>query len=301
MTLPQGLGAWLWLPQLLGGYGPSLVSRLQRYGFSWVAPRGAVSQKSAHFRDSNWKPDTAKAATEMFHAAGIGVYPWIYNQPTQVNDELRTVADLFEEGADGVLHDAEDPYCGNLSGGKTVTTAANLLVDRSLSIANGRFLGFAPFPFLISHADFPYDAFATKMWAMSQCYWTQFPKSANDALTLTLNQWDAYRNKLLQKGTPLVGHVPIGCVYGKAELRKLGAPAAQLPPGEYKLGELETYFDATAQAPFRSVWGFEFAAPDALDDLLLLKPPDAPLGLPDLGKPIFNAMDAISSWQKDGS
>src|SRR5207248_815938 len=80
-----------------------VAGALPELGVKWVAPRGGAGG----FRDASWSRWTARDSVKRYHDAGLRVYPWIFSRPWAWQNEVLLFQQFIDEGADGVIIDAE--------------------------------------------------------------------------------------------------------------------------------------------------------------------------------------------------
>ncbi len=255
---PKGLGLWIAFAGALGGHIKA-VAKVKAYGAQWVAPRAGEGR----FRDPHWTPRDAKAHVRRYHDAGVKVFPWLYSRPLTWRAELDLFKTFIDEGADGVIIDAESAWD---SGQKA--TALRYMETLSKEMPDV-FVADAPWAYPNYHPGFPFDEFATRVNArMPQMYWTEFDnRGALYHLPRIDAAWTALHAKRPELERPVL---PIGVSYGHEHVSR--------PPGTYRTTDLQAFFDRYALRGAVSLYSLEAARTDVRIALLArakAAPPEA--------------------------
>lgn len=246
MIEPHGLGIWVAFAGQAGGH-ESIATKLHEIGARWVAPRAGEGS----FRDRHWQPKTAREHVRRYHDAGLLVYPWIYSRPSSWRAEVAVFRQLVDEGADGVIIDAEVPW----DRGQKVTALRFMeALDKDLP---GVFIADAPWAYPHFHPGFPFAEFATRVNArMPQAYWSEID---NRGARYHLPRIDEGWAKLHAANPKSVRPVwPIGVTYGREHPSR--------PPGVFNPADLEFFLDRYPAIPV-SLYSYEAAREPALQVL----------------------------------
>lgn len=236
MNTPEGLGMWVAFAGLAGGH-EKIADALPPLGVRWVAPRGGEGP----YRDARWKESAPHV--RRYQERGIRVYPWLYSRPWSWKSEVELFKRFVDEGADGVIIDAESPWD---SGQRTTALRFMEALEKALP---GVFIADAPWAYPNYHPGFPFAEFATRVNArMPQAYWTEFD---NRGAAYHLPRIDDAWVKLhAAKPASLRPVWPIGVTYGREH--------APHPPGSFARADLECFLVRYAGIP-ASLYTFEAA------------------------------------------
>lgn len=245
---PSGLGLWIAFAGALGGHAKA-VAKAKAYGAAWVAPRAGEGR----FRDPHWTPRDARAHVRRYHDAGLRVFPWLFSRPLTWRAELDLFKAFIDEGADGVILDAEAAW----DSGQRATAARYM--DTFGKELPDVFLADAPWAYPNYHPDFPFEEFALRVNArMPQVYWTEFDnRGAAYHLPRVDAAWDARMKKRPDLVRPIL---PIGVTYGYEHPSR--------PPGTFRTSDLELFLNRYGDRPAVSLYTLEAARTDARITLL---------------------------------
>ncbi|MBI2388626.1 MAG: hypothetical protein HYV09_03330 [Deltaproteobacteria bacterium] len=246
MIEPQGLGFWVAFAGAVGGH-ERIVTRLGELGAKWIAPRAGEGAS----RDRNWQPKAAKEHVRRYHDAGLRVFPWLYSRPWTYRAEVALLKQLVDEGADGVIIDAETPW----DRGQRATALRYMeALDKALPDV---FVADAPWAYPHFHPGFPFAEFATRVNArMPQAYWSEIDnRGARYHLPRIDDDWAKFHAANPKSVRPVW---PIGVTYGHEHPSR--------PPGAFKPDDLELFLDRYGDRP-ASLYSFEAAREPALSVL----------------------------------
>lgn len=243
MIEPNGLGIWVAFAGAAGGH-ERIATRLGELGARWVAPRAGEGA----FRDRHWQAKAARDHIRRYHDAGLLVYPWLYSRPASWRAEVSIFKQLVDEGADGVIIDAETPWD---VGQKQTALRFMEALDKAIP---GAFIADAPWAYPFFHPGFPFAEFATRVNArMPQAYWTEI---SNHGAKHHLPRIDAAWAKFHAASPKSVRPVwPIGVTYGNEWPSR--------PPGVFKPADLEFFLARYGHLP-ASLYSLEAAREPAL-------------------------------------
>ncbi|MBI2392831.1 MAG: hypothetical protein HYV09_24815 [Deltaproteobacteria bacterium] len=242
----EGLGIWVAFAAAAGGH-ERIAPRIVELGARWVAPRAGEGT----FRDRQWQPAAAREHVRRYHDAGLRVYPWIYSRPWSWRAEVNVFKQLVDEGADGVIIDAETPWD---FGQRTNALQFMEALDKALP---GVFIADAPWAYPHYHPGFPFAEFATRVNArLPQAYWSEIDnRGARFHLPRIDEGWAKFHAANPKSVRPVW---PIGVTYGKEHPSK--------PPGAFTVDDLSFFLDRYAGKP-ASLYSFEAARAPTLDAL----------------------------------
>lgn len=238
---PSGLGVWVAFGKMIPGGVDGIIKQCTEMGFDWIAPRLGDGDK----RDGWYTPTVARELCAKAHALGMKVYPWIFNRPTTTKGEVVLYKACLEEGADGLMLDAEVPY-----GGKK--TEAAIFVAILKKEFPDVWIGNAPFSYIDFHQPYPYLEFGKLDAAMDQFYWTEFNQSAP---SFHAPKIDAQWEKFIKVNPNTCVRLPIGVTYGSELAKKWGMPKG--PPGPIRVEDVKWFLDHYAHLPAISLYSLE--------------------------------------------
>lgn len=262
---PVGLGVWVAFPGMIKGGYEALIEEAADLGIQWIAPRGGQRGRGDLPRAKHEK--LAKLASDH----NVGWFPWLYNCPDAISKEVEVYGQFMEEGASGIILDAEDPY--KVARWPDNRGAARQLGKQLREKLPEAFIAHAPYSYVYYHQDFPYVELGEFCDAvMDQLYWTEFNRSGpGPHMAATDAQWARFRGEHPNSAKL---RCPIGVTYGN------GLPGvAQQPPGEFKVEDMLAFLaryddDASngGQAlPFWSLYSYEVARPGVKEALRALR------------------------------
>lgn len=245
---PKGLGLWIAFAGQLGGHEKA-AAKAKAYGARWVAPRGGEGR----YREAHWGVRDARAHVRRYHDAGLKVFPWVFSRPLSWRGELDLYKAFVDEGADGVIIDAEAAWD---SGQKTTALRYMEACAKELPDA---FIADAPWAYPNFHPGFPFEEFATRVNArMPQMYWTEFDnRGAAYHLPRIDAAWAALHAKRPSLERPLF---PLGVTYGHEHPSR--------PPGTFRTSDLEMFLRRYDSREAVSLYSLEAARTDTRITLL---------------------------------
>ena len=228
VTGPTGLGMWIAYASVFGGHDRA-IEKLESCGATWVAPRAGQGK----FRDPQWKPRDSKLFIAKYHDAGIKVFPWLYDFPNSLKEQIDMYKSLIDEGADGVIIDAEEPW-------EKIDDAEQRAEDyvRNIyqAIGEDAYIADAPWPYCNWHGKFPHRGFALGGVKARhiQLYWTEINNAGEKKNTEnSAAHWSKFH---ALNPDCIVPVQPIGITYGndlKGTTRK--------PPGKLTHDDLSNF------------------------------------------------------------
>lgn len=258
MNPPSGLGLWIAFPgDVLRKYGAvghswaAVGEWLRDLGVTWVAIRGGGG---GGMRDeSHWNVVAAREAIADLHACGVQVFVWWYSVPSASAREVELAAAFLDDGADGLIVDAEAEWAGHATQAKAFGEAMRARLPDA-------YIAHAPFAWYSLHGDWPYTAFAEWCDAVHpQAYWTELAHgSYEDMAAHALADWD----RMSAAGDVRAkGYAPIGCTYGHE------SPYAAKAPGAFSAEDLRKFLDRYAALEVVSLYSIEAGSPACWDVL----------------------------------
>ena len=186
-SLPVGRGAWIW--HLLGANGVAAdlagaVARCKSARLSHVF----VDAGS----DSLWSQFN-KPMVDAFHAAGIQVFGWGYQNTANDEGKAALVKRVHDLGADGYCIDAEKEWERPDADAQAREYVTEL---QALKLADHFLLAHAPFDVIANHQSFPYTVLGSVCdFVAPQAYWSEHCMTVEGSTRRALEQWAAYRAK----------------------------------------------------------------------------------------------------------
>ena len=214
-----GKGDWIWqMPQTQTRLGVSTVQAVIDYeksmGFQWITVKCGNG-------GSIWTQFDADLITRA-HAAGLKIFGWAYAygnnsghygsaSSANVTGEINVALNALALGADGFIIDGEIEYETNA----TRVADANLYAGTLKTNYPTRFLAHAPFPYISSHAGYPYIQFGILCDAvMPQDYWGAIGISPATMVANMNSKWITWQNGLTGANTNAIKPIiPIGQSY----------------------------------------------------------------------------------------
>lgn len=252
---PQGFGIYIAFENTIGTWDES-IRRLKSVGARWVAPRAGAGLG----RDTRWSPAEAKVAIQKCHDAGIKCYPWLYSYPSSALQQVAIFKALMDEGADGIIIDAEAEFQGK---GENGPIAEQFMKALRAAVGEETWIGTAPFPYILWHLDFPYLEFGKYCDNVStQLYWSEISDAgAQTHIERVSAQWKQYLGQHPGAAGGELTH--IGVTYGS----ELNTPHP--PPGKFHASDMLYFMDWCEAQGFSSysLYSLDAACPEAMEAL----------------------------------
>lgn len=199
-----GRGTWIYiLPTAINGLGgnvPSvttlsnLMTYLKNQGLQYVILKAA--QADTVFTVSG-NPQFTPAVVEAGHAAGLKVFGYIYTTGANVPGEILMADYIFQQGADGLIYDAEVEW--ETVGGSAAARSA-LAVQLCSTVRTNwpnKFMGLSTWPYRALHPNLPYKEFAYYCDViMPQAYWIELSDTPTECVTRINSEWTSWKNGL---------------------------------------------------------------------------------------------------------
>lgn len=199
-----GRGTWIYiLPNAINGLGgnvPSVnsLSNLMTYfknqGLQYVILKAA--QADTVFTVGG-NPQFTPEVVAAGHAAGLKVFGYIYTTGANVPGEIAMADYIFQQGADGLIYDAESEW--ETVGGSAAARSALAIQLCSAVRTNwpNKFMGLSTWPYQALHANLPYKEFAYYCDViMPQAYWIELSDTPTECVTRINSEWTSWKNGL---------------------------------------------------------------------------------------------------------
>lgn len=200
----MGRGTWIYiLPNAINGLGgnvPSvnslsnLMTYLKNQGLQYVILKAA--QADSVFTVSGnvqFTPEVVAAG----HAAGLKVFGYIYTTGANVPGEIAMADFIFNQGADGLIYDAEVEW--ETVGGNAAARSA-LAIQLCGTIRTNwpnKFMGLSTWPYRAVHPNLPYKEFAYYCDViMPQAYWVELGVTPTACVARVNSEWTSWKNSL---------------------------------------------------------------------------------------------------------
>lgn len=200
----MGRGSWIYiLPTAINGLGgnvPSvnslsnLMTYMKNQGLQYIIIKAA--QADTIFT-ANGYPQFTPEVVAAGHAAGLKVFGYIYTTGANVPGEIAMADYIFQQGADGLIYDAEIEW--ETVGGSAAARSALATQLCSTVRANwpNKFMGLSTWPYRAVHANLPYKEFAYYCDViMPQAYWVELGDTPTACVTRVNNEWNSWKNSL---------------------------------------------------------------------------------------------------------
>ena len=197
----MGRGSWIYiLPNAINGLGgnvpsvnslSSLMIYMKNQGLQYVGIKAA--QADTVYPSGNAQFTSAVVAAG--HAAGLKVFGYIYTTGQNVPGEILMADYIFQQGADGLIYDAEIEWeSQNLANN---TTLATQLCSTVRSNWPNKFMGLSTWPYRAVHSSLPYKEFAYYCdEIMPQAYWIELGDTPTACVTRVNNEWNSWKSSL---------------------------------------------------------------------------------------------------------
>lgn len=188
-----GKGDWIWkMPETEVRLGVTNTQAVINYevsmGMQWIAVKCGDGTNI-------WSQFTSTLVNQA-HAANLKIFGFAYAygfNSNQVVGETSVATHALSLGADGLIIDAELEYETN----KNNNALAAQYCQGIRAAYPNTFLAHSPYPYITSHAAFPYIVFGTYCDAvMPQCFWMDFSITPDSMVSGMDSQWNAWQNGL---------------------------------------------------------------------------------------------------------
>lgn len=199
-----GRGSWIYiLPTAVSGLGgnvPSvntlsnLMTYLKNQGLQYVIIKAA--QADGVFQaggTTQFTPEVVAAG----HAAGLKVFGYLYTTGANVPGEIAMADFIFNQGADGLIYDAESEW--ETVGGNAAARSA-LAIQLCGTVRTNwpnKFMGVSTWPYRALHPNLPYKEFAYYCDViMPQAYWIELGVTPTVCVNRINSEWTSWKNGL---------------------------------------------------------------------------------------------------------
>ncbi|MCC6821101.1 MAG: hypothetical protein IT579_10255, partial [Verrucomicrobia subdivision 3 bacterium] len=200
----MGRGSWIYiLPTATAGLGgnvpavsnlTSLMIYLKNQGLQYVVIKAA--QAETVFTVSG-NPQFTPTVVAAAHAAGLKIFGYLYTAGQNVPGEIAMTDYIFQQGADGLVYDAEiewETVGGNAAARSALATQ---LCSAVRSNWPNKFMGLSTWPYRAVHPNLPYKEFAYHCDViMPQAYWIELGVTPTACVTRVNNEWTSWKNGL---------------------------------------------------------------------------------------------------------
>lgn len=199
-----GRGSWIYILSTaidgLGGNVPSvntlsnLMTYMKNQGLQYVIIKAA--QADTVFTDkgvAQFTPEVVAAG----HAAGLKVFGYLYTTGANVPGEIAMADYIFNQGADGLIYDAESEW--ETVGGSAAARSA-LAIQLCGTVRTNwpnKFMGVSTWPYRALHPNLPYKEFAYYCDViMPQVYWIELGVTPTACVNRVNSEWTSWKNGL---------------------------------------------------------------------------------------------------------
>ena len=210
-----GKGDWIWQMStteshlgLAAGNVQGVINYETNMHMQWITVKCG---DGGNIYPSAGSPQFTADLVNRAHAAGLKIFGWAYAYGANVAGEIFIATNCLGLGADGFIIDAESEYEVLASN----AAAATAYCQGIRAAYPTRFLAHAPFPYISSHAGFPYVAFGIYCDAvMPQDYWGAIGISPQTMVVNMNSKWITWQNSLTGSNTNAIKPIiPIGQSY----------------------------------------------------------------------------------------
>lgn len=202
-----GRGTWIYiLPTAIAGLGgnvpsvtnlSSLMFYMKNQGLQYVTIKAA--QADTVFKvsgNTQFTPEVVEAG----HAAGLKVFGYIYTTGANVPGEIAMVDFIFQQGADGLIYDAEGEWERTTANSEVGTNGPALAIQLCSTVRSNwpnKFMGVSTWPYRGVHTTLPYKEFGYYCDViMPQAYWIELGDTPSACVTRMNNEWNSWKNGL---------------------------------------------------------------------------------------------------------
>ncbi|MEP6662361.1 MAG: fibronectin type III domain-containing protein, partial [Verrucomicrobiota bacterium] len=212
-SMNPGRGTWIYiLPNALNQLGGnvssvtnlnSLMIYLKNQGLQYVIIKAA--DEDTVFTQGG-SPQLTPAFVQAGHAVGLKVYGYIYTVGKNIPGEIAMCNNIFNQGADGLIYDAEvewEPTTNSTTGLPNhpwLTNApaqATQLCSTVRSNWPTKYIGLSTWPYRGFHSSLPYKEFARYCDViMPQAYWIEIGDTPTVCVAHINTDWLSWKNGL---------------------------------------------------------------------------------------------------------
>ncbi len=201
-TKNVGRGSWIYIlsnaTSGLGGNVPavtnlsSLMIYLKNQGLQYVIIKAAQADSV--------NPQFTPTVVNAGHAAGLKVFGYIYTTGANVPGEIAAVNYVFQQGADGLIYDAESEWESTTASSQVGNNGPALAIQLCSNVRSNwpnKFTGLSTWPYRAVHSTFPYKEFAYYCDViMPQAYWIELGDTPTACVTRVNNEWNTWKSGL---------------------------------------------------------------------------------------------------------
>ncbi len=203
----MGRGTWIYiLPNAINNLGVggissvtninSLMIYMKNQGLQYVGIKAA--QADTVYPSGN--PQFTAAVVAAGHAAGLKVFGYIYTTGANVPGEIAMADYIFQQGADGLIYDAEGEWESTTAGSEVGNNGPALATQLCSTVRShwpNKFMGLSTWPYRSVHSTLPYKEFAYYCDViMPQVYWIELGVTPTAAVTRMNSDWNTWKNGL---------------------------------------------------------------------------------------------------------
>ena len=202
-----GRGTWIFiLPNAVAGLGgnvpavtnlSSMMFYMKNQGLQYVILKAA--QADAVFTVGG-NPQFTPEVVAAGHAAGLKVFGYIYTEGGNVPGEVLMADYIFQQGADGLIYDAEGEWEATTAGSQVGNNGPALAIQLCSTVRSNwpnKFMGLSTWPYRAVHSTLPYKEFAYYCDViMPQAYWIELDDTPLECVTRMNNEWNSWKNGL---------------------------------------------------------------------------------------------------------
>ncbi len=211
-NMNPGRGTWIYiLPNAINQLGgnvssvsnlTSLMIYMKNQGLQYVILKAA--QGDTVF-NQNGSPQFTPAVVQAGHAAGLKVYGYIYTTGANVPGEISMCNFIFNQGADGLIYDAEGEWESTTAGSQVGANGPALATQLCSNVRSNwpnKFIGLSTWPYRGVHSTLPYKEFAYYCDViMPQAYWIELSDTPTECVARINSDWLNWKNTLTGKWT----------------------------------------------------------------------------------------------------
>jgi Immunoglobulin domain/Purple acid Phosphatase, N-terminal domain len=200
----MGRGSWIYiLPTATAGLGgnvpavsnlTSLMVYVKNQGLQYIVIKAA--QADTVFTVGG-NPQLTPAVVAAAHAAGLKLFGYLYTTGQNVPGEIDMADYIFQQGADGLIYDAEIEW-ESVGGNAAARSAlATQLCSAVRSRWPNKFMGLSTWPYRALHPNLPYKEFAYYCDViMPQAYWIELGDTPTACVARVNSEWNSWKNGL---------------------------------------------------------------------------------------------------------
>jgi Purple acid Phosphatase, N-terminal domain len=173
---------------------PSLMIYLKNQGMRYIIVKAGTG--ASRFSTPGFNPQFSSNLVSAAHAAGLWIFGYNRSYATNTAGEIAIANDVFQQGADGFVWDAEGEWESAAIGSRGPALA---IAQCSQVRSNWptKFLAYSPYAYINSHTSFPYKEFGYYCdAAIPQDYWAEFGEAPSAVVARMNSQWRSWQSGL---------------------------------------------------------------------------------------------------------